>query len=153
MSDSKLSLTATIRTGESYHTTNKETGLKKPRFRYTLTGSAEALAEYKRIKESEGDFYREDDNGKALFTSMHKMTTMQIELVDGIVIPKTSNETVMSLESVYHAETDPAIKSHLALEIAKEKIAIATRGNAPVAPVAPVAETPSIEIEEEEANL
>jgi hypothetical protein len=148
---SKLNLTATRRENESYHTTNKETGVKKPRFRYTLTGSAEALAEYKRIKESEGDYYREDEDGKVLFTSMTKMPTMSIELVDGIIIPKTANEDVMALESVYHAETDPAIKSHLALEIAKAKIAIARQGSAPQPVAQPVSQ--SIEVSEEEANL
>ena len=148
---SNLKLTATLRANESYHTTNKETGVKRPRFRYTLNGSAEALAEYKSIKEAEG-YYREDADGKVLFTSGTKMPTMSIELVDGIVIPKTSNDDVMALESVYHNETDPLIKSHLAVEIAKAKIAIAKAGNAVNAPVAsPVAE--SVEISEEDANL
>jgi hypothetical protein len=104
-----LKLVASLRPSESYYTTNAETGVKRPRFRYTLTGSPEALAEYKRIKEAEG-YYREDEAGNVLFTSGTKKTTMSIELVDGIVIPKTADDSVMALESIYHAETDPIVK-------------------------------------------
>lgn len=146
-----LKLVATLRPNESYHTTNSETGVKRPRFRYTLTGSPQALAEYKRIKEAEG-YYREDADGKVLFTSGHKKSTMSIELVDGIVIPKTADDTVMALESVYYAETDAIVKARLADKIADAKIAIAMRGTQ-----APVASTESAEVEEpaseEEANL
>jgi hypothetical protein len=146
-----LKLVATLRPNESYHTTNSETGVKRPRFRYTLTGSPQALAEYKRIKEAEG-YYREDADGKVLFTSGHKKSTMSIELVDGIVIPKTADDTVMALESVYYAETDAIVKARLADKIADAKIAIAMRGTQ-----APVASTESAEVEEpaseDEANL
>ena len=150
---SNLELTATLRPTESYYTTNAETGIKRPRFRYTLSGGADALAEYKRIKETAG-YYREDADGKVLFTSGHKKSTMSIEIVDGIIIPKTSDDSVMSLEAIYHAETDPIVKSQLAGKIADAKIAIAMRGTAPVAsmPSATVveAEAPATE---DEANL
>ena len=145
-----LKLVATLRPTESYYTTNSETGVKRPRFRYTLTGSAQALAEYKRIKEAEG-YYREDDNGNVLFTSGVKKSTMSIELVDGIVIPKTSDDSVMALESIYHAETDPIVKSALATKIADAKIAIAMRGTS--APVASAPVEAEVIVDEEDANL
>ena len=145
-----LKLVATLRPTESYYTTNSETGVKRPRFRYTLTGAPDALAEYKRIKEAEG-FYREDAEGNVLFTSGTKKGTMSIELVDGIVIPKTADDSVMALESIYHAETDPIVKSALASKIADAKIAIAMRGTAPVASAPAVAE--EAPASEEEANL
>jgi len=149
---SNLKLVATLRPTESYKTTNAETGQKKPRYRYTVTGSAEALAEYKRIKDVNG-FYREDEDGKVLFTSGHKRTTMAIELVDGIIIPKTDDDTIMALESVYYNETDAVIKAHLASKIADAKIAIAMRGTAPAPSSAPVAESAPLEVEEDDANL
>ena len=145
-----LKLVATLRPTESYYTTNSETGVKRPRFRYTLTGSPQALAEYKRIKEAEG-YYREDDNGNVLFTSGVKKSTMSIELVDGIVIPKTSDDSVMALESIYHAETDPIVKSALATKIADAKIAIAMRGTS--APVASAPVEAEVIVDEDDANL
>ena len=145
-----LKLVATLRPTESYYTTNSETGVKRPRFRYTLTGSAQALAEFKRIKEAEG-YYREDDNGNVLFTSGVKKSTMSIELVDGIVIPKTADDSVMALESIYHAETDPIVKSALATKIADAKIAIAMRGTS--APVASAPVEAEVIVDEEDANL
>jgi len=145
-----LKLVATLRPTESYYTTNSETGVKRPRFRYTLTGSAQALAEFKRIKEAEG-YYREDDNGNVLFTSGVKKSTMSIELVDGIVIPKTADDSVMALESIYHAETDPIVKSALATKIADAKIAIAMRGTS--APVASAPVEAEVIVDEDDANL
>lgn len=154
---SNLKVTAVLRTGESYYTTNAETGAKRPRFRYTVTGSPEAIAEYKRIKEAEG-YYREDADGKPLFTSGVKKQSMSIELVDGIVIPKTADESIMVLESLFHSETDATIKAHLAAKIADAKIALAMRGTATASASAPASVganvEATVEIEaEDEADL
>ena len=148
-----MKLVAKYRTGEAYKSTNAETGVKSPRFRYTVTGSAEALAEFKRIKDAEG-YYREDEDGNALFTSKHKLASITLEIVDGIIIPKTSDETMLGLESLLETETNHAIIAVIAQKIAEHKIAMVMRGSAGLASSsAPVEASAEEAVSEDDANL
>lgn len=148
-----MKLVATYRTGEAYKSTNLETGAKSPRFRYTVTGSPEALAEYKRIKD---EYYREDADGKVLFTSKHKLNKITLEIVDGIIIPKTADETMLGLEALLETETNPAVLSVIAMKIAEHKIANAMRGgslNSAAPASAPVEDIVEDAVSEDEASL
>ena len=141
---------ATLRPSESYYKMGED-GIRKPRFRYTVTGSPEAMAAYKAIKEAEG-YFREDEKG-VLFNSGVQKKTIVLEIIDGVIYAKTQDDSVMALEAVYHNESDPIVKAALAQRIADEKVKAAMRGGS--APANTVA-APSAEAEpasEEEANL
>lgn len=147
-----LKLVATLRKGESYYKRNEETGISKPRHRYSVSGSPEALAEYKKLKEAEG-WYREDENGTPLHNSGVKQNTINLEITDGVIYQRTQDDDVMALESAYHNETIPEVKAHLAMEIAKLKARKASSATGTTVNTSVSAEEAEEPASEEETNL
>lgn len=113
-------------------------------FIYKLSGSAQAIARYKEIKEAEG-YYREDEAGNALFfTNIYQDNACKITITrTGATV--VANNELDQMQSKLKLVTDPAVRAAAATLIAQQMFGNMGRSNATVSNT-PVAAQPDQEL-------